>query len=162
MTYQRTTHAYDGELAVFLIGVRIHQPWRLDIVAPVIAAMPRMIRELEIEAARGGDSGYLGQRTLVGAAGPTTIQWWRSAEDIYRYAGDRDRQHRPAWAAFNKAAMKSPDVVTIWHETYAVSAAESLYGGPRPFGLGAIAGVVPAGRRGEAARERLAAGAPIR
>ena len=43
----RTTHAYDGPLALFLIGVRIHQPWRLRVVSQVIRAMPPMIAELE-------------------------------------------------------------------------------------------------------------------
>ena len=28
----RSTHAYDGPLALFLIGVRIHQPWRLGVI----------------------------------------------------------------------------------------------------------------------------------
>ena len=29
---ERLTHAYEGPLAVFLIGLRVHQPWRLRIV----------------------------------------------------------------------------------------------------------------------------------
>ena len=33
--------------------------------------------------------------------------------------------------------------------------AESLYATERPYGLGAVAGVVPVGRRGESARERI-------
>ncbi len=45
--------------------------------------------------------------------------------------------------------------MTIWHETYAVSAAESLYAGPAPFGLADVGGTVPVGRRGETARERI-------
>lgn len=45
--------------------------------------------------------------------------------------------------------------MTIWHETYAVSAAESLYAGPPPFGLADVSGTVPVGRRGETARERI-------
>lgn len=45
--------------------------------------------------------------------------------------------------------------MTIWHETCAVSAAESLYAGPAPSGLADVAGAVPVGRRGETARERI-------
>lgn len=26
----RTTHEHDGELVVFLIGMRLNQPWRID------------------------------------------------------------------------------------------------------------------------------------
>ena len=33
--------------------------------------------------------------------------------------------------------------------------AESVYATERPYGLGAVAGVVPVGRRGETARERI-------
>ncbi|HOB79879.1 MAG TPA: DUF4188 domain-containing protein [Ornithinibacter sp.] len=61
----------------------------------------------------------------------------------------------PAWLAFHRAARQDPSAVTIWHETYAVSAAESLYAGPAPFGLADVGGTVPVGRRGETARERI-------
>ena len=27
----RVTHAYDGPLALFLIGLRVHKPWKLGI-----------------------------------------------------------------------------------------------------------------------------------
>ena len=61
---ERLTHAYDGPLAVFLIGLRVHQPWRFRVVGQAVRAMPRMIAELEENksaAARGeADSlGYL-------------------------------------------------------------------------------------------------------
>ena len=44
---ERLTHSYDGPLAVFLIGLRIHQPWRIGVVGQAMRAMPRMIVELE-------------------------------------------------------------------------------------------------------------------
>ena len=156
----RSTHAYDGPLALFLIGVRIHQPWRLRVVSQVIRAMPPMIAELErnkAAAAKGEEEslGYLGSRSTVHGLGTTMIQWWRSVDDIYAYASATPLEHRPAWLAFHKAARTAPDAVTIWHETYAVSAAESVYAGPAPFGLASIAGTVPVGRRGDTARERF-------
>ena len=158
----RVTHAYDGPLALFLIGVRIHQPWKLGVVGQVIRAMPPMIAELErnkAAAAKGGEEslGYLGSRSTVHGLGTTMIQWWRSVDDIYAYANATPLEHRPAWLAFYRAARTDPSAVTIWHETYAVSAAESIYAGPAPFGLAAISGTVPVGRRGESAHERIAA-----
>ena len=67
----------------------------------------------------------------------------------------RGRPRPPAWLAFHRAARQDPSAVTIWHETYAVSAAESLYAGPAPFGLADVGGTGPVGRRGETARERI-------
>ena len=36
----RTTHAHDGSLVLFQIGMRVNQPWRPDLWGPVFAAMP--------------------------------------------------------------------------------------------------------------------------
>lgn len=158
----RVTHAYDGPLALFLIGLRVHKPWKLGIVRRAGAAMPAMIAELEANKAAAGKGeaehlGYLGSRTTLDLSGPTVIQWWRSVEDIYAYANAGGLKHRPAWLEFHRAARADPDAVTIWHETYAVppGGVESIYAGPRPFGLGTLAGTVPVGRRGETARERM-------
>ncbi|HET6968028.1 MAG TPA: DUF4188 domain-containing protein [Ornithinibacter sp.] len=161
----RVTHAYEGPLALFLIGLRVLKPWRVGVVGPAVRAMPRMVLELErnkAAAARGEEAslGYLGSRSTVHGLGTTMIQWWRSVDDIYAYANATPLEHRPAWLAFYRAAKADPGAVTIWHETYAVSAAESLYAGPAPFGLAAVAGTVPVGRRGETARERLEAPVP--
>ena len=159
---ERLTHAYDGPLAVFLIGLRVHQPWRLRVVGQAVRAMPRMILELEenkAAAARGdADSlGYLGSRSTVDLFGPTMIQWWRSVDDIYAYASSAEHEHRPAWLEFYAVARSAPRAVTVWHETYAVQpgGAESVYAGAKAFGLGAVAGTIPVARRGEGARERM-------
>ena len=127
----RVTHAYEGPLAVFLIGLRVHKPWRIGIAGRSFVAMPRMLAELEknkAAAERGEEEslGYLASRMAVNGLGVTVIQWWRSVEDIYAYANAPSLAHRPAWLAFHRAARKDPSAVTIWHETYAVSAAESV------------------------------------
>ena len=102
------------------------------------------------------DTVQYGTRT-VDLTGITMIQWWRSTEDIYAYASSTDHRHREAWLEFYRRAKDAPRALTIWHETYAVSpgGAESLYATDQPYGLGTVAGVVPVGRRGETARERL-------
>ncbi|WP_392542650.1 monooxygenase family protein [Oryzobacter telluris] len=158
----RVTHAYDGPLALFLIGVRVHKPWKLRIVKQVGAAMPKMIAQLEENkaAAERGEAehlGYLGSRTTLDLSGPTVIQWWRSVEDIYAYANATPLEHRPAWVEFYRVAKGDPGAVTIWHETYTVppGGVESIYSGPKPFGLAGLSGTMPVGRRGETARERM-------
>jgi len=141
--FTQSTHTHDGDLAVFLIGMRVNRPWRPDLWLPVFGAMPGMIAELyaaKAAAARGEgpDLGFLEARTLIGAGGPTLVQYWRDVESIYRYANDPAHRHRPAWTAFYRRSRRATGAVGIWHETYAVPAGahESLYVGMPPTGLG--------------------------
>jgi hypothetical protein len=147
----RMTHDYDGDLVVFLIGMRINKPWRPDLWLPVFSAMPGMLAEL----LKDKESGLLGYRLTLGAGGPLLVQYWNSHEKLYRYASDRNAAHRPAWAAFNRRARKAPGAVGIWHETYVVERAESIYVGMPVAGLAAATSAVPVARRGESAEERL-------
>jgi len=149
----RTTHEYDGDLVVFLIGMRINKPWRPDLWLPVFNAMPGMLAELS----KDKDSGLLGYRLAIGAGGPLVVQYWSSAEKLYAYASERNAAHRPAWAEFNRRARKAPGAVGIWHETYVVDRAESIYAGMPVSGLAAATSSVPVARRGESAKERLGA-----
>ena len=147
----RMTHEYDGELVVFLIGMRINKPWRPDLWLPVFLAMPKML----VELSKDKNSGLLGYRLSIGSGGPFVVQYWNSIEKLYAYASDRNATHRPAWAAFNRRARKGPGTVGIWHETYLVDRAESIYFGMPAFGLAAATSSVRVARRGETARERL-------
>lgn len=164
MTQQtrRTTHGHQGEIAVFLIGMRFNRFRRVDQWLPVLRAMPRMIRELyEAKAAaargEGPDLGFLDARTVLDGRGVTVVQYWRSVEDVYRYARSPEHEHRPAWQAFNARARRADGSVGIWHETYAVPAGghESIYVAMPPSGLARATSEVPVARRGETARERL-------
>jgi hypothetical protein len=149
----RMTHDYDGDLVVFLIGMRINKPWRPDLWLPVFFAMPAMLAELS----KDKNSGLLGYRLTFGAGGPLVVQYWSSHEKLYAYASDRNAAHRPAWAAFNRRVRKAPGSVGIWHETYVVERAETIYSGMPVSGLAAATSVVEVARRGETARERLGA-----
>ena len=150
----RMTHRYDGELVVFHIGMQINKPWRPDLWLPVFGAMPRMLRELSMDA----DSGLLGYSLLMGRGGPYVVQYWSSAEKLNAYASDPSAEHRPAWTGFNKAARKAPGAVGIWHETFIVERAETIYGSTRPMGLAGATEVVPVERRHDRAQARLADG----
>ncbi|GAB3688585.1 DUF4188 domain-containing protein [Angustibacter aerolatus] len=121
----RRTHAHDGGVVVFMIGMRVTRWWRPDEWWPVFSAMPRMLRELLSDPT----SGLLGVRTLLGAGGPVVVQYWASREQLWAYARDDGRAHRPAWRAYNARARKGSGSVGIWHETYDVPAGghESRY-----------------------------------
>ena len=158
-----TTHAHEGELVVFNIGMTVRRWWRPDLWLPAFFAMPRMIAELsrnKAAAERGEEEhlGFLGADTLFGAKGPWVVQYWRSIDDLYAYASSRDAKHLPAWRRFNAMARKHPGAVGIWHETFAVPAGgiETFYGAGASVGLAAATGAIPAERRGREARERLA------
>jgi hypothetical protein len=147
----RVTHQHDGSIGVFLIGMRVNTWSRVDLWLPTFLAMPKMLAELyrnKAAAERGeaDDLGFLGARTLLGPSGPTVVQYWRSTDDIYRYAGASARAHRPAWVAFTARARRAAGAVGIWHETYAVPAGahESVYVACPSMGLAAATSAVPA------------------
>ncbi|MFE0682725.1 DUF4188 domain-containing protein [Streptomyces sp. NPDC058961] len=154
----RMTAAAEGDVVVFLIGMRINSFRALRSWLPVSAAMPRMLKELEREKEQG--IGLLGYRPVLG--GPRligVIQYWESKEKLLAYASAADKEHRPAWAAFNRRARAGRGHVGIWHETYVVPAGsyESVYLNmpESAAGLGAATGLVPVGRRGDRAADRL-------
>jgi len=160
----RMTHEHDGSIGVFLIGMRFNRLHRPDQWVPVFTAMPKMLAELyrkKAAAARGEaeDLGFLGARTLLGGKGVTVVQYWRSVEDIYRYASAPAHEHRPAWTAFNNRARRAQGVVGIWHETYAVPAGahESVYVGMPVMGIAEATRSVPVPNRKRYARLREAA-----
>jgi hypothetical protein len=138
----RMTHDYEGELVVFLIGMRINKPWRPNLWLPVFRAMPAMLAELSADP----DSGLMSYRLSISPGGPFVVQYWNSLDKLYAYAGDRDSLHRPAWARFNQAVRQAPGAVGIWHETYLVDRAETGYTYMPPTGLAAATAAVPVAR----------------
>ncbi|QPP10512.1 DUF4188 domain-containing protein [Streptomyces bathyalis] len=151
------TAAARGDVVVFLIGMRINKLRALRSWLPVFAAMPRMLKELSKDAS----SGLLGFRVQLGGLRDiSVVQYWESEEKLFAYASAADKEHRPAWAAYNRKARNGGARVGIWHETYVVPAGryESAYVNIPPYGLGAAHGTEPVGRRGERAAERMSSG----
>ena len=147
----RMTADLDGDFVVFLIGMRINRPWRPDLWLPVFFAMPRMLTELFKEPG----SGLLGFRFALGAGGPVIVQYWDSLEKLYAYASAPESEHRPAWTAFNRRARRAPKAVGIWHETFQVSRAESMYVSMPTEGLAQATELVPVGPGSHHAKDRL-------
>ncbi|WP_337060878.1 DUF4188 domain-containing protein [Kineococcus sp. G2] len=155
----RTTHEHDGEVVVFLVGMRINSPWRVRAWLPVLLAMPPMLREL----AQHPEHGMLGARTCIGSGGPFVVQYWRDLDSLHAHARRGEGLHRRAWQRFNARARAARGAVGIWHETYAVPAGhhESIGVDVPPAGLAAATRSVPvaAGRDRAAQRMRVRAGA---
>lgn len=149
---ERLTAEFEGERAVFLIGMRINHYWKVHKWLPVARAMGRMIQEVEADK----DCGFLHVEQWFGNPS-IMVQYWRSFEELEQYAVDATREHRPAWSAFNRAVGTNGDV-GIWHETYRVRPGdfECVYGNMPLFGLAKATRAVPATGRRESAPGRMA------
>lgn len=152
----RFTATMDGDFVVFVIGMRFNKLWKVHQWLPVFFAMPKMIATLM----KHPDKGMLGARTMWGGKTITMIQYWRSFEQLERFARDADDPHLEPWRRYNKRVAKSGDV-GVFHETYKVGPGqyESVYANMPQMGLAAVGQHRPVGGRTEAARDRVAAGA---
>ena len=148
---QRMAAQIEGDFVVFMIGARINKPWKLHRWLWIAFAMPRMLRELSKQP----EAGLIGYRTMFGLP-PMTIQYWRSFEQLEAYSRSKDSAHFPAWVKFNKSIASNGDV-GIWHETYKVAAGqcEAIYNNMPAYGLGKIAGLVPAAGYRRSAQGRI-------
>src|SRR6188472_167646 len=137
------------EVVVFIVGMRLNKPLKLSRWWPVVAAMAKMLNYLD----ENPDKGLLGCR--ISYLPPFAIQYWRSFEDLERFARDADDPHLEPWRQYNRRVGRSGDV-GIWHETYRVPTAniETIYGNMPPHGLAAATALAPIkpGRESAAAR----------
>lgn len=154
----RYTAKTEEPFVVFLIGMRINQWWRLDKRMPVAAAMSPMLTTLLTHP----EKGFLHGEFFWNLQGPVTIQYWRSFEDLERFARQPSEPHLGPWKKFNEAVGRS-GIVGIWHETYLVNPNqyECVYGNMPLFGLGAAMEHSPAVGSRETARLRLSANAKV-
>src|ERR1051326_7165333 len=130
--HKRMFGRIEGDFVLFLIGMRINNFLRINKWFPVIKSMPRMLKELHQKP----ESGFLGYQQAFG--NPTImIQYWRSFDQLEKYAKDHNGEHYPAWRDFNQK-VRSSGVVGIWHEAYKISEGsyESIYNHMPKFGLG--------------------------
>ena len=90
--HQRLTVAREQGFVVFLIGARVNRWWLLPVIWGVVRAMRRMMKELSADPSSGllSHESYGGRTTLM-------VQYWRSKEDLLRYARAKERAHAPAW-----------------------------------------------------------------
>lgn len=148
----RFTAKMDEPFAVFLIGMRINRPIAVRQWLPTARAMGPMLKELYEHP----EKGFLGGEFFIYGWGPALVQYWRSFEDLERFARDPNDPHMPAWQRFNREA-KASRAVGIWHETYIVEPGgyEAIYVNMPKFGLAKATEHVPAIGGRETARRRL-------
>ncbi|MDQ3302723.1 MAG: DUF4188 domain-containing protein [Actinomycetota bacterium] len=155
VTNGRFTARMDEPFAVFIIGMRINNFFAVRKWVPTVRAMGPMLRELY----KHPEKGFLGGEFFLYWRGPALVQYWRSFEDLERFARNPDNPHLPAWRRFNQT-VGSDGSVGIWHETYMVQPGnyEAIYSNMPPFGLAKATERVPAISGRETARRRLLRG----
>src|SRR5882757_9498258 len=109
----RQTAAYDKDIVVFMLGMRVNSLHALRSWIPVALSMGPMLKEL----LRDPESGLLGLRSQPSWRSVTMIQYWESVEKLQAFANNVQSTHRPAWTEFYRRAYKGQGV-GIWHETY--------------------------------------------
>ncbi len=142
----------EGDFVVFLIGMRINRLLALNKWLPVVRAMGPMVDHLM----QHKHLGLLHAERFVYGRGAGLVQYWRSFEQLERFARDPQLPHLNAWATFNKA-VGADGSVGIWHETYLVNANayECVYGNMPRRGLACAGELVPATGARETAKRRL-------
>jgi len=149
----RYTADIEGDFVVFLIGMRFNKAWKVHQWWPVFTAMPKMLRTIGQHPELGclGTQAWFGRTTIL-------LQYWRSFEDLDRFARDRELPHLEPWRRFNRAIAASGDV-GIWHETYKVRAGEyeAIYGNMPEFGLAKAGRHLPARGKANSAAARIGA-----
>ena len=153
--HHRLTVPPDQRFVVFLIGARINKWWMVPVVWAVAAAMGRMMRELTNDPESGllSYENYGGRTTLM-------VQYWRSVDDLLRYAKSKEQAHTPAWRRWIQS-WGLGGAVGIWHETYVIEPGcyECVYHHMPAFGLGKVGPLVDAVGPLKTASGRLVAGA---
>ena len=148
----RFTARIDEPFVVFMIGMRVNRPLEFRKWVPTARAMGPMLRELY----ENPQKGFLGAEQFFYWPGAALVQYWRSFEDLERFARDPGDPHLPAWQRFNRT-VKADGSVGIWHEAYLVEPGnyEVIYNNMPVYGLARATEHVRAVGRLETARRRL-------
>ena len=148
---QRIAAKIEGDFVVSLNPAKQNQWRKVYRFIPVVRAMRRMIEELKAKPELGllHVEQWNGQPSLM-------VQYWRSFEHLHHYARQRDAEHLPAWADFNRKIGSNGDI-GIWHETYLVKADqyEAIYNNMPEFGLTRASKWEPASGTQNTAKGRL-------
>src|SRR6266487_822445 len=85
----RYTAQTEEPFVVFLIGMRINKFFAFRKWVPVARAMGPMLRTLY----QHPEKGFLGGEFYFNLRGPVLIQYWRSFEDLEKFARDKSDLH---------------------------------------------------------------------
>jgi len=152
----RYTANVSEPVVVFLIGMRVNQLRAIGKWLPVARAMGPMLKTL----AENPDKGLLASHSYFRGWPLETclVSYWRSFDDLTRFARDESDPHFAAWQAFMKNAGLDGSV-GIWHETYQINLGQSecIYANMPAHGLALATHHVPISERTRSESKRMAA-----
>ncbi|KAL2064730.1 hypothetical protein VTL71DRAFT_3868 [Oculimacula yallundae] len=128
------------KIAIMLLGAKSNHP--LGVFEPDFGRVGGFLRKMteELNGDPTQDSGFLGQSAVTrkdknGATEQITISYWRSIEDVHRFAYSPN--HLSAWRWWNDN-VKRLDHIGIMHEVYEADAGmwEGVYVNFQPTLLG--------------------------
>jgi hypothetical protein len=135
--------------------MRINKVFAVRKWLPTLRAMGPMLRVL-VELP---EKGFLGGEFFFYGRGPALPQYWRSFEDLEKFARTPDDPHMPAWQRINRTVGRDGSL-GIFHETFIVERGncEAIYSNMPVFGLAKATERVRAIGGRETARRRLMPG----
>ncbi|MCI4066480.1 DUF4188 domain-containing protein [Micromonospora sp. R77] len=151
------TAEIEGDFAVFITGMRINRYWKIHKWYPNFRDMRKILMAL---FSNQEEYGALCAHHAWTKRGPILIGYFRSVEQLEKFANDPNQPHAEVWARYFKR-MKGNGDVGVWHETFVVRSGEyeSVYVYMPPTGLAMGTSHVPVERRGDLAADRRATGA---
>lgn len=149
----RFTAVTDEPFVVFIIGMRVNRLWAIRKWLPTALAMGPMLKTLYTHQR---EKGFLSAQLFFFGRGVAYAQYWRSFEDLERFARSKDDPHLASWRRFNKA-IGGDGSVGIFHETYQIQPGnyEAVYVNMPAFGLATAVEHTPVTGRRTTARGRL-------
>ena len=152
----RYTATASEPFVVFLVGMRVNRFAAFRKWWPVASAMGPMMATLQ----QHPEKGLLGSESFfrVWPLETCMVSYWRSFDDLIRFARDRNAPHLRPWQNFMKN-VGNDGSVGIWHETYRVNPEqfECIYGNMPAFGLGDAFAHIPIAEKTQRATERMGA-----
>ena len=148
----RWTAHIEGDFVVFLIGARFNSKLHLARSLKDLGGRRRGMQAMLDHLVAHPEKGLLGYESY----GLTmNVQYWRSFEDLERFARDDSDPHRGVWRNYWKRVGRDPRS-GIWHETFLVRAGEyeAVYGNMPAHGLAQASELVRIGAD-SSARGRL-------
>jgi hypothetical protein len=153
------TAEIEGDFAVFITGMRINKYWKIHKWYPNFRDMRKILMALFSDPTYGA----LCAHHAWTKRGPILVGYFRSVEQLERFANDPHQPHAAVWAEYFKRMKNNADV-GVWHETFVVRSGEyeAVYDYmPSAPGLAMGTSYVPVERRGELAAQRRATGARL-
>ncbi len=154
----RYTAKVSEPCVVFLIGMRVNRFWAIKKWLSVATAMGPMMATLS----KNPEKGLLSSNTFFRMWPLETcmVSYWRSFEDLTRFARSSDDPHWQSWQQFTRE-VGDDGSVGIWHETYRIdpSQCECIYGNMPVYGLADATTHIPISEKTRSAASRMATSA---